>query len=423
MASVSINANLDLLDQTGQASIKLRIIADRKPIYKVIGKVEPKFWDKKQKQVKTTHPNHADLNKRIAEIKNKILDAIQANILTKDSNIDAIISGKALERLDQKLNLSLYFDKYVATLVEAKKLPYSDKVKASWAKIVAFEKYKKRSAKNLLVSDINKNWVTNFGTWSKNIIHRAPSTTKNYIKDVRAVLKIAEGENIKIDNSAFIPKFFANRTIKNKLSNEQFSIIKNIALPQDQRISETRDLFVLSVLMKGKRISDMLTLRSIDVLNDRVFLKERKTKRDTTLELLPQALEIIEKYKAKSPYGYIFPFLSMPKPNYKQASEKEIRAYTKHISSFTTIVNKNLKLISIVAELPFQLTSHIARHTFAVMCIRAGLPLNVIQNLLEHSSYRTTEIYIAELMREDDLDDATKLVFNKLYKEKLTNVA
>lgn len=55
--------------------------------------------------------------------------------------------------------------------------------------------------------------------------------------------------------------------------------------------------------------------------------------------------------------------------------------------------NEVLKDIANAAGIKTKLTSHIARHTFAVRSIELGIPIEVISKILGHSDIKTTQIY------------------------------
>jgi integrase/recombinase XerD len=56
--------------------------------------------------------------------------------------------------------------------------------------------------------------------------------------------------------------------------------------------------------------------------------------------------------------------------------------------------NKGLKRIAVIAGIEKDITSHVARHTFATWLAIEGVPIMVISQLLGHKSVKTTMIYI-----------------------------
>ena len=55
--------------------------------------------------------------------------------------------------------------------------------------------------------------------------------------------------------------------------------------------------------------------------------------------------------------------------------------------------NKYLKEIFQHLEIDKHITTHTARHSFAVNSLEFGIPLKVVSKLLGHKSIQTTEIY------------------------------
>ncbi|MGF7141478.1 tyrosine-type recombinase/integrase [Roseimarinus sediminis] len=78
--------------------------------------------------------------------------------------------------------------------------------------------------------------------------------------------------------------------------------------------------------------------------------------------------------------------------------------------------NAYLKELALMARINKNLTSHIARHTFATtITLNEGVPLEVVSKMLGHSDTRTTQIYakvqskaikdsMKRLMRDNDDD-------------------
>lgn len=81
----------------------------------------------------------------------------------------------------------------------------------------------------------------------------------------------------------------------------------------------------------------------------------------------------------------------------------------KAVSNANGLVNRNLKLIAATLGLPTGLSTHWARHTFAHMASRSGIPANDIRMILGHSTLGTTTRYLARFDRSAVTDAITKL--------------
>lgn len=57
------------------------------------------------------------------------------------------------------------------------------------------------------------------------------------------------------------------------------------------------------------------------------------------------------------------------------------------------VTNRVLKQLAIKANIDKRMTFHVARHTFATICITIGMPIEVVSKLLGHTDIKTTQIY------------------------------
>jgi site-specific recombinase XerD len=119
---------------------------------------------------------------------------------------------------------------------------------------------------------------------------------------------------------------------------------------------------------------------------------------------------MMDKYAGKSKW-YVFPMMTID-PKYSKTKK-----YFNQKSSCTALVNKRLKVIQHDLNIPFRLTTHIARHTFAHLADISGADSREIQGMLEHSSLEQTERYIKVLRQTDRLNTAADKVFDKFMPE------
>ena len=83
----------------------------------------------------------------------------------------------------------------------------------------------------------------------------------------------------------------------------------------------------------------------------------------------------------------------------------------------TKNINQSLRVVGERLELPFPLSFHTARHTFAVLAINDGLTMTVVSRLLGHSSTDITEKVYAKLLPQTLTAEVEKLHYSFLPEE------
>lgn len=160
-----------------------------------------------------------------------------------------------------------------------------------------------------------------------------------------------------------------NRGKSNKrkyLTAEEMYLLKECDIP-DEKISRARDLFLFQCYT-GLSYSDLYKFDfERDVIDKDgkfvIFDRRQKTNEDYYIVLLSPAMEILRRH------DYHLPRLSNQK------------------------YNDYIKVAASYAHIGKELSSHAARHTFAVFALNNGVPIEVVSKMLGHTNIRTTQLY------------------------------
>ena len=118
--------------------------------------------------------------------------------------------------------------------------------------------------------------------------------------------------------------------------------------------------------------------------------------------LTPQAISILNHYKVNRKIeNYLFPILD--NKTHKTAAQKQNR-----IHKVLGKVDKQLKEIATKAGLiGVNLTTYVARHSFATILKNSGVNIALISEALGHSDLATTQIYL-DSFENSQIDEAMK---------------
>lgn len=97
-------------------------------------------------------------------------------------------------------------------------------------------------------------------------------------------------------------------------------------------------------------------------------------------------MQIIKKYESESK-GYLFPILNAN--IHKTPLQKQNR-----IHKMLGKINKNLKLIAAQLNVDANMTTYVARHSFASVLKKSGVSIALISEALGHSDLSTTQVYL-----------------------------
>ena len=198
---------------------------------------------------------------------------------------------------------------------------------------------------------------------------------------------------------------FWKPTRKRAITKEDVQRIQSLKLPASTEVYSTafaRDIFLFSYCVAGINFKDIATLRYGDIQNGRIYYQRHKTGKELNSPILPQTREIMERYSKPdaSSDDYIFPILD----RHIHKSEQQI---CNRVHKVIGHVNANLKRIAEMAGLKVNLTTYVARHTFATVLKRSGVNIAIISESLGHSDLETTQIYL-DSFENSQIDEAMK---------------
>ena len=168
---------------------------------------------------------------------------------------------------------------------------------------------------------------------------------------------------------------------------------------KQQYMELSKDIFVFSYLCGGINFTDIANLTNENIQNGRLHYIRQKTKKPIKIGIPQEAMQIIEKYSKESK-GYLFPILDSK--IHKTALQKQNR-----IHKILGKVNKNLKLLAAQLGVEANLTTYVARHSFASVLKKSGVNIALISEALGHSDLATTQIYLDSFDNEQ-VDEAMR---------------
>lgn len=176
---------------------------------------------------------------------------------------------------------------------------------------------------------------------------------------------------------------------KTPLSMEEIQKLAVLNL-QRQTLKEVRDVFIFQCFT-GLSYADIKGLVSAHINKDGngqtwIKMQRQKTEIAFSVPLLNPAMKLLEEYKVSNKGSeFIFPVLSNQK------------------------MNDNLKVIQEIAGIDKNLTTHLARHSFATtITLNNDIPIETVSKMLGHTNLRTTQLY-AKVLDKKIAADMNKL--------------
>ena len=377
--------------------IKLRITQNRKFKYIDLGiSISLENWDFQQSKPKATAPNceliEHIINQAIYKYRGIILEAKARGIdLTLNSLIKEASCSHKIKTVAET------FLEYIAALKGQHRYGYASSVEVTFHSLLKFNKHL-----DLYFSEIDTAWLKRYELWLQQH-NLAKNTIGIRLRTFRVIYNYAiENGDVKAELYPFkkykVSKLQQETPRRSISKDEIIKIINYHTINKNIYTEFARDIFIFSYLMGGINFKDIAHLTPKQIVGNQLIYRRIKTNKLIKLPLHPVALNIINKYYSEE-NAYIFPILSKEHVTHQQQANRIHKVITK--------VNRELKLIGIELNLPINLTTYVARHSYATVLKRAGVATSIISESLGHSSEKVTQYYL-DSFENAQIDEAMK---------------
>ena len=396
MANIKTLLDLRRAKSDGTFNIIFRI-TDYNKVYTINSGVSlPKhYWDERKGQVDKTHPNAKLLNIKLSKHFFKIEQAVLS--LDDEFSIDklkAILSGKP--QVEAPETFQVFADKIIQQMMEANRVGNALVYQTAVNRLIAY------CGKDVSFEELNYKLLDQFRH------HLTTSGLKinsvsNYFRSIRAIYNKAI--KMKVVDRTFYPfhdvSIKSEKTAKRAVLKED--ILALIKLPLDENTSTKKALnyFMLSFYLRGISFTDLAYLKQSNIIEGRIEYKRRKTHKNYSVKLFPEAISIIDPLYSPD-REYLLPILT------NGIVEDSVRS-KRIIHQWIKTTNKYLKRLSEQVGLCSPVTTYSSRHSFATIAKRMGYSNELIAEALGHEyGNKVTNIY---------LDSFEEQVLDAMHKE------
>ena len=296
-----------------------------------------------------------------------------------------------VERKNAKDDLRLYIPEVIGMLKREGKFPamhvYACTLR-SYEKFCAEERHPKNTTASLSMQEIfTPERLKEYEDWLAGQ-QSSPNTISTYMRTLQAVYNRWMSTGIEGYNPVLFKDVYTkveSRT-KRALTAEQMEQLRNtdfsvLTLRQQQVLTD----LLLMVMVRGMPFIDLAHLRKSDLRNRRITYRRHKTGKLMVVDVPPDAMRLLQKYRDKTDSEYLFPLLhgGLFMEEHHHRYQETLRHFNRELAR---LMKQLLPGVSV--------SSYTARHTWATLAYHSGVPVGLISQSLGHSSIRVTMTYL-----------------------------
>lgn len=396
--------------------------------------IPDRYWDTEKERVRKTCPTSRQDNAELQRLMDKARTVERE--LTSQDRLTILRFMEKFQGKEQTYMLLSYALHTREVLEQGKKWGTAKKYGDTINKLTDY--IHSLGVKDLDFIDITPSFISGLTSYLQTLPNQrhpgttlSPNSIAKHLKVLRAILNRA------VDDGVIHPDDIPRKLTSVRetapaitgLTPQQLTRLTTLPLKEDSDQWNARNAWLFAMYQGGVRIGDIIQLRWMNIVGDRLIYTMTKNGKQVNVILVQDAMKILRLYQkpGQRPVHYIFPYLDCNAGYARYVDYEDRKTMPQDISKkyFDTInarearIGRMLREIRALAGIP-HLTFHTARHTFALRAKEANVDNTTLKNILKHSSLNTTETYVKKLdnSREDAALKVMYLDQTHLNKEK-----
>lgn len=367
--------------KSGEAAIFMRISVNGTRIETNTGKsIEPHLWNQNKERAKGSSKKAIDLNNYIDDTEIRLFQLFQemqadGSVVTARELYNRFFNIGPHKKVERML---------IATFkehnVECRALMGRDfelgTIKKYETIVRLLERYiaKKYETEDLPLTSLDRDFVHGFELYLKIDRNQQQNTVARYMKGLKKITNRA------LANEWITKNPFADFKVRTVQTNPTFLSLDEVHTIYRHKftgaLDVVRDMFIMAAFT-GLAFIDISNLRKEHVVTDNdgnMWIRKPR-----------QKTEIVQN----------IPLLDIPKAILKKYEDnpKAKKKGTLLPVPCNQVMNRYLKEIGELCAIEKTLTTHVARHTYATVCLSQGVRIENVSKMLGHTSIKMTQHY------------------------------
>jgi integrase len=341
--------------------------------------------------------------KAIEATANEIVDTLGENF-TFDS-FEILFLGGDAKTVKSKKDVYAAFESYIDKLKAENRIGSANACRDAMKSL-------SRYTSTLEFRDITVPFLEGYEKWMTGN-GKSATTVGMYLRSLRTIVNIARADRVISDDrypfgQKSKKKYEIPRARNIKKALDETAVAKIVRYePLTEEEAWARDMWLFSFFCNGMNMIDIFGLKYESIMGDFIYFHRQKTIRTRKIQepieiFISEPIRVIlDRWGAQThKHEYIF-----------DVFKPEMTAEEMYNVSHTVIrsINGYMKRISKRLGINVNITTYVARHTWATTLLRNGISTAFISKGLGHSSFATTEQYLGGFTQDQKRDVAQLL--------------